>query len=44
MYLLFFNYNMRTWLTESEKKKINDVDGGYYAAYEDVHMCFSHTN
>lgn len=30
MYLLFFNYNnMRTWLTESEQKKINDVYGGY---------------
>ena len=44
-YLLFFNYNnMRTWLTESEQKKINDVYGGYSPLYKHVHMCFSHTN
>ena len=45
MYLLFFNYNnMRTWLTETEQKKINDVYGGYSPSYKHVHMCFSHTN
>lgn len=46
MYLLFliiiWYYNMRTWLTQEEQHKINEIYGGYSPNYRHIHMYFVH--